>query len=96
MHAHLLFKDDAYVWFTAYESQLATWDMLLVYLKMRYDNPNRDRFIREEMRNRKQRPNELFSAYLTDVEAMSQRMTRKMTNEEKFDIIVENMKLSYK
>ena len=54
------------------------------------------------MRNRKQRPNELFSAYLapiyylTDLEAMSQRMTRKMTNEEKFDIIVENMKLSYK
>ncbi|XP_062702524.1 uncharacterized protein LOC109403640 [Aedes albopictus] len=96
MHAHLLFKDDAYVWFTAYESQLATWDMLLIYLKMRYDNPNRDRFIREEMRNRKQRPNELFSAYLTDLEAMSQRMTRKMTREEKFDIVVENMKISYK
>ncbi|XP_062698870.1 uncharacterized protein LOC109433094 [Aedes albopictus] len=96
MHAHLLFKDDAYVWFTAYESQLATWDMLLTYLRMRYDNPNRDRFIREEMRNRKQRPNELFSAYLTDLEAMSQRMTRKMTKDEKFDIVVENMKISYK
>lgn len=96
MHAHLLFKEDAYVWFTAYEGQLNSWETLLTYLKMRYDNPNRDRFIREEMRNRKQKPNELFSAYLTDLEAMSQRMNRKMTSEEKFDIIVENMKLSYK
>ncbi|XP_062715804.1 uncharacterized protein LOC115270933 [Aedes albopictus] len=96
MHAHLLFKDDAYVWFTAYESQLTTWDALLSYLKMRYDNPNRDKFIREEMRNRKQKPNELFSAYLTDLEAMAQRMTRKMNPQEKFDLIIENMKLSYR
>lgn len=96
IHAHLLFKDDAYVWFTAYEGKMDSWETLLTYLKMRYDNPNRDRFIREEMRNRKQRPNELFSAYLTDLEAMSQRMMRKMSDEEKFDIIVENMKLSYK
>ncbi|XP_062715241.1 uncharacterized protein LOC134291483 [Aedes albopictus] len=96
MHAHLLFKDDAYVWFTAYDSKMDTWETLLTYLKMRYDNPNRDRYIKEEMRNRKQRPNELFSAYLTDLEAMSQRMIRKMSDEEKFDIIVENMKLSYK
>lgn len=96
MHAHLLFKDDAYVWFTAYDSKMDTWETLLTYLKMRYDNPNRDRYIKEEMRNRKQKPNELFSAYLTDLEAMSQRMIKKMTDEEKFDIIVENMKLSYK
>lgn len=96
MHAHLLFKDDAYVWFTAYEGQLHTWEALLSYLKMRYDNPNRDRFIREEMRNRKQRPNELFSAYLTDLEAMAQRMTRKMSPHEKLELVVENMKISYK
>lgn len=96
IHAHLLFKDDAYVWFTAYDSKMDSWETLLTYLKMRYDNPNRDRFIREEMRNRKQRPNELFSAFLTDLEAMSQRMMRKMSDDEKFDIIVENMKLSYK
>lgn len=96
MHAHLLFKDDAYVWFTAYDSKMDTWETLLTYLKMRYDNPNRDRYLKEEMRSRKQRPNELFSAYLTDLEAMSQRMMRKMSDEEKFDIIVENMKMSYK
>ena len=67
-HAHLLFKDDAYVWYTAYEPKFDSWDTLLYYLKMRYDNPNRDRFIKEDLRNRKQRPNELFRAFLTDIE----------------------------
>lgn len=63
---------------------------------MRYDNPNRDRFVKEEMRNRKQRPNELFSAFLTDIETLSQRLMRKMSEDEKFDITFENMKISYK
>lgn len=63
---------------------------------MRYDNPNRDRFVREEMRNRKQRPNELFSAFLTDMETLAQRLIRRMTEHEKLDIILENMKISYK
>lgn len=95
-HAHLLFRDDAYTWYTAYETKFDSWDTLLYYLQMRYDNPNRDRFIREEMRNRKQRPNELFSAFMTDIETLSQRLIKRMAEAEKFDIIVENMKMSYK
>lgn len=95
-HAHLLFKDDAYVWYTAYEPKFDSWDTLLYYLNMRYDNPNRDRFIKEDLRNRKQRPNELFSAFLTDIETLSQRLMRKLSEEEKFDIVAENMKMSYK
>lgn len=96
MHAHLLFRDSAYVWFTTYEEKFTSWEVLEAYLKMRYDNPNRDRIIREEMRARKQRPTELFSAYLTDMEMLAQRMIKKMSESEKFEIIVENMKLSYK
>lgn len=96
MHAHLLFKDSAYVWFTTYEEKFTSWEVLEAYLKMRYDNPNRDRIIREEMRARKQRPTELFSAYLTDMEMLAQRMIKKMSEVEKFEIIVENMKLTYK
>lgn len=96
MHAHLLFKDSAYVWFTTYEEKFTSWEVLEAYLKMRYDNPNRDRIIKEEMRARKQRPTELFSAYLTDMEMLAQRMIKKMSEAEKFEIIVENMKLSYK
>lgn len=95
-HAHLLFKEDASVWYTAYEPKFDSWDTLLYYLRMRYDNPNRDRFIKEELRNRKQRPNELFSAFLTDIETLSQRLIKKITDEEKFDIVTENMKMSYK
>ncbi|XP_062700476.1 uncharacterized protein LOC134284924 [Aedes albopictus] len=96
MHAHMLFKGDAYVWFTAYDDKLDSWATLTTMLKMRYDNPNRDRAIRDDMRNRKQKPNELFSAFLTDIEAMSQRLIRKMSAEEKFDLVVENMKMSYR
>ncbi|XP_058836512.1 uncharacterized protein LOC131693048 [Topomyia yanbarensis] len=96
MHAHLLFKDSAYVWYTTYEEKFYTWETLETYLRMRYHNPNRDRIIRVELRNRKQRPNELFSAFLTDIETLAQRMIQKMSEREKFDLIVENMKMSYK
>lgn len=96
MHAHLLFRDNAYAWYTTYEEKFTSWEMLECYLKMRYDNPNRDRVIREEMRARRQRPSELFSAYLTEMEMLAQRMMKKMTEAEKFEIIVENMKQSYK
>lgn len=96
MHAHLLFKDSAYIWFTTYEEKFLSWEALEFNLKMRFDNPNRDRLIKEELRNRKQRPNELFSAFLTDIESLAQRMIHKMSEREKFDLIVENMKMSYK
>lgn len=84
------------MWYTTYEEKFDTWETLEIYLKMRYDNPNRDRIIREELRNRRQRPNELFSAFLTDVETLAQRMIHKMSEREKFDLIIENMKMSYK
>lgn len=91
-----MFKDDAYTWYTAYERKFDSWDTLLYYLRLRYDNPNRDRFTKEEMRARKQRPNELFSAFMTDIELMSQRLRRPMSEAEIFEIVVENMKMSYK
>lgn len=96
IHAHLLFRDDAYVWYTTYEERFHNWDTLVFHLKMRYDNPNRDRLLREEMRNRKQRPNERFSAFLTEMETLAKRMMKPMAETEKYDIIIENMKVSYK
>lgn len=95
-HAHLLFGGDASIWYTTYVDKFADWEALVYYLTLRYDNPNRDRFIKEEMRNRKQKPNELFSAFLTDIEALAQRLIHKMSEEEKFEIIIDNMKMSYK
>lgn len=95
-HAHLLFTGDAYTWYTTYVERFTNWDTLLYYLTMRYDNPNRDRYIKEEMRNRKQKPYELFSAFLTEIESLSQRLINPMPDIEKFDLIVENMKISYK
>lgn len=95
-HAHLLFSGDASIWYTTYVDKFLDWDSLVYYLTLRYDNPNRDRFIKEEMRNRKQKQNELFSAFLTDIESLAQRLINKMSEAEKFDIIVDNMKMSYK
>lgn len=95
MHAHLLFKEGASVWYTTYHDRFDTWDTLERYLRMRYDNPNRDRITREEMKARKHRPNELFSAYLTDMESLAQRLNYKMSDRELFNMVVENMKVSY-
>lgn len=95
-HAHLLFTGDAYTWYTTYVDRFENWDVLLYYLTIRYDNPNRDRFIKEEMRNRKQKPYELFSAFLTDIDALSQQLIQPMSELDKFELVVENMKMSYK
>ncbi|XP_055590950.1 uncharacterized protein LOC129743032 [Uranotaenia lowii] len=80
MHAHLLFKDSAYIWFTTYEEKFRDWESLEVHLRRRYDNPNRDRLIKEEIRNRKQKPKELFSAFLTDIEVLAQLMAFGLRN----------------
>lgn len=96
MHAHLLFKDSASTWYTTYEEKFVTWEVLESYLRLRYDNPNRDQMIIDEMRDRKQRTHEKFSEFLTEMEALAQRMIRKMSEQEKFELIVRNMKISYK
>lgn len=95
-HAHLLFGGDASVWYTTYVDKFEDWEALVYYLTLRYDNPNRDRFIKEEMRNRKQKPTELFSAFLTDIESLAQRLIHKISEREKFEIVIDNMKMSYK
>lgn len=95
-HAHILFKGDAYTWYTTYVKRFTTWETLLYYLNLRYDNPNRDQYIRDEMNARKQKPNELFSAYLTDMESMAQDLMIPMTEYELFSMVAKNTKISYK
>lgn len=95
MHAHILFKDSAYTWYTTYHDRFDCWNTLEHYLRLRYDNPNQDSIIKFELHNRKQRPNEKFSAFLTDLEFLAQRLTYRVPEKEIFELAKANMKLSY-
>lgn len=64
-------------------------------MRLRYDNPNQDSIIKFELHNRKQRPNEKFSAFLTDLEFLAQRLTYRVPEKEIFELAKANMKLSY-
>lgn len=96
MHAHLLFREGAAVWYTTYHDRFDSWETLETYLRLRYDNPNRDLITRDLLDKRKQRPNEPFGEYLEEIERLAQRLTRKMSHAELYYLVTKNMKMSYK
>lgn len=94
--AYIFFTGDARRWYFTYWEKFVTWQHLVHYLTMTFENPNKDKAIEDEMRERKQRPNERFSAYLADMERLSQSLTRKMDPNLKFKLVFDNTKLSYR
>lgn len=94
--AYIFFTGEARRWYFTYWEKFTTWQHLVYYLTMTFENPNKDKAIEDEMRERKQRPNERFSAYLADMERLSQSLTRKMDPSLKFKLIFDNTKLSYR
>lgn len=94
--AYIFFTGEARKWYFTYWEKFTTWGHLVHYLTMSFENPNKDKAIEDEMRERKQRPNERFSAYLADMERLSQSLTQRMNERQKLKLIFENTKLSYR
>lgn len=94
--AYIFFTGEARKWYFTYWEKFITWKHLVYYLTMSFENPNKDKAVEDEMRERKQRPNERFSAYLADMERLSQSLTRKMSEQQKLKLIFDNTKLSYR
>lgn len=94
--SYIFFAGEARKWYFTYWEKFLSWKHLVYYLTVAFENPNKDKAIEDEMRERKQRPNERFSTYLADMERLSQSLSQKMSQQQKLKLIFENTKLSYR
>lgn len=94
--AYLFFTGEARKWYFTYWEKFATWDHLVYYLTMNFENPNKDSAIEDEMRERKHKSNERFSSYLADMERLSQSLSQPMDPRSKLKLIFDNTKISYR
>lgn len=94
--AYLFFSGEARKWYFTYWEKFTTWDHLVYYLTMNFENPNKDSAIEDEMRERKHKSNERFSSYLADMERLSQSLSQPMEPRAKLKLIFDNTKISYR
>lgn len=94
--SYLFFTGEARKWFFTYWEKFQTWDHLIYYLRLNYEHPNQDKSIEDTIRERKQKGNERFSVYLADMERLFQSLSYRIDEQQKLQLIFENMKLSYK
>lgn len=94
--SYLFFTGEARKWYFTYYEKFQTWDHLVYYLNLNFENPNKNKAIEDAIRERKQKGNERFSQYLADMERLFQSLSYRTEERQKLKIIYENMKMSYK
>lgn len=94
--SYLFFTGEARKWYFTYYEKFQTWDHLVYYLNLNFENPNKDKSIEDMIRERKQRGNERFSSYLADMERLFQSLSYRLDDHQKLKYVFENMKMSYK
>lgn len=87
---------EAYDWWFTREAHLTSWKKFENEIRFRYGNPNRDRGIRAQIRELKQRKGETFIAYVTEVEKLNQCLQRPFSSRTLFELIWENMRPHYR
>lgn len=93
---HHRLKGEAYDWWFTREDNFTRWSKFEDEIRFRYGNPNRDRGIRVQIRELKQKRGEKFVAYLTEVEKLNQCLPRPFSRETLFELIWENMRPHYR
>lgn len=96
MNIHHRLKGEAYDWWFTKEERFTSWRKFEAEIRFRYGNPNRDRGIRGQIRELKQRRGESFIAYVTEVEKLNQCLERPYSSRTLFELIWENMRPHYR
>lgn len=96
MNIHRRLKGEAYDWWFTREAHFTSWRRFENEIRFRYGNPNRDRGIRAQIRELKQRKGETFIAFVTEVEKLNQCLQRPFSCRTLFELIWENMRPHYR
>ncbi|XP_026737713.1 uncharacterized protein LOC113500956 [Trichoplusia ni] len=90
-----IFTGDALHWFRSVKSHVNSWDELLVLLKDDFDIVDYDYRMLSEIRNRSQGNAENITIYLAIMEGMFSRLSKPMSEVDKLDIILHNIRPCY-
>lgn len=93
---HHRLKGEAYDWWFTKEDRFSRWSKFEDEIRFRYGNPNRDRGIKAQIRELKQRRGETFIAYVTEVEKLNQCLQRPFSSRTLFELVWENMRPHYR
>lgn len=96
LNIHHRLKGEAYDWWFTREDRFTRWEKFEDEIRFRYGNPNRDRGIRAQIRELKQKKGETFIAYVTEVEKLNQCLHRPFSSRTLFELIWENMRPHYR
>lgn len=96
--ANFFFKEnsEAEEWYFTFCSKFTTWAGFKHLLRLRFEQPNKDMVIERQILDRRQQPNETFNAFLSSIEKLAQQLTKPLSEERKLNILIENMRDSYK
>lgn len=91
---HILLTGKARDWFWRYHKQVpsVTWPEFCDAIRNQYKEVKSAYDIREEIRNRKQRPNESFDAFFETISGLIDRLPSPMTETELVEIIQRNLR----
>lgn len=78
---YLFFTWEASKWYLTYYWKFQTWDHLVYYLNLNFENPNKDKSIEDMIRKSKQRTDEPFGSYLADMESLFQRLSYRLDDQ---------------
>lgn len=93
--AYDIFTEDALHWFRHVKQGVSTWDQLLEQLKMAFDINDYDYRLLSEIRQRTQGGTESITIYISIMSGLFNRLSTKLSDQEKFDIISHNVKPIY-
>lgn len=96
--ANFFFKEgsEAEEWYFTFCNKFTNWVGFKHQLRLRFEQPNKDKVIERQILDRRQLPHETFNAFISAIEKLAQQLTKPMSEERKLDILTENMKDSYK
>lgn len=93
---HHRLKGEAYDWWFTREDRFSKWSKFEDEIRFRYGNPNRDRGIKTQIRELKQRKGETFIAYVTEVEKLNQCLQKPFSSSTLFELVWDNMRPHYR
>lgn len=96
--ANFFFKEgsEAEEWYFTFCNKFISWAGFKHQLRLRFEQPNKDRVIERQIIDRRQQPHETFNAFASAIEKLAQQLTRPMSEERKLDILTDNMRDGYK
>lgn len=88
-------EKSALLWFRRNRTSINTYEQLISKLKTDFDIPNLDLKVRKEIMLRTQVKGESVTIYLSVMAAMFSRLTKRMSEEEQLEILLNNIRPEY-